>query len=73
MGQTGPGRDNEGGQKVQQPNGEVEGPEGWCDLGKEIIMGRVIGRRALRRERQRTMFSLDRKDFKGLFHASLFL
>lgn len=40
MGQTGPGRDNEGGQKVQQPNGEVEGPEGWCDWGKRNYNGK---------------------------------
>lgn len=29
-----PGRERKAGQKVQQPNGEVEGPEGWCDEGK---------------------------------------
>lgn len=33
LGQAGPWRESEAGQKVQQPNGEVEGPEGWWDRG----------------------------------------
>lgn len=33
-GPDGPGRERKAGQKVQQPNGAVEGPEGWCDEGK---------------------------------------
>ena len=33
LGQAEPWRENQAGQKVKQPNGEVKGPEGWCEWG----------------------------------------
>lgn len=58
LGQAGPWRENEAGQKVQQPNGEVEEPEGWCDGEKRrnTQRGRVMGKRDVRGERKRRKF-----------------